>query len=41
VCRARRHQNGKGQGQTEKERKLEDQNKEPISKNPPNTYNNK
>jgi hypothetical protein len=32
---------GKGQGQTEKGRRLEDQNKEPISKNPSNIYNNK
>ena len=32
---------GKGEGQTEKERRLEDQNNEPISKNPSNVYNNK
>jgi hypothetical protein len=32
---------GKGQEQTEKGRRLEDQNKEPISKNPSNIHNNK
>jgi len=32
---------GKGQGQTEKGWRLEDQKKEPVSKNPSNIYNNK
>jgi hypothetical protein len=32
---------GKRQGQTEKGRRLEDPNKDPISKNQSNIYNNK